>query len=292
MPTPKDLKQLRLALALGFLILLAGCAKKEEQLHATIETSMGDIVVRLFDRDTPKTVENFVGLADGTKLLPEGSEISQAKPFYDGLTFHRVIPDFMIQGGDPAGNGSGGPGYKFEDETYAEGQVLTGKIANIETAKSVFQQLIDPHLRKYRGESPIESIATLFESMQQAQGYEPMLEVTVEEIAAALGHEEPIIGRGALIHSVDYGTLCMANSGPNTNGSQFFIVTKKGGTPWLNGKHTVFGTVLSGMEVAEAIAAVPTQGPDAPIDPVVIKSIRINKVKVLVEEKPAEAETE
>ncbi len=282
---------LNLCAVVGLVMLFAGCAKKEKQLHATIDTSMGQIVVRLLDKDAPKTVENFIGLADGTKLLEEGDDIANAKPFYDGLTFHRVIPDFMIQGGDPLGNGSGGPGYKFEDETYTKGEPITGKIADKERAEYVFERLVVPHLREHRGQSPIEFVATLFGKMQEAQGFDPMLEVTVEELAEALGHEEPIVGQGDLINTVDYGTLCMANSGPNTNGSQFFIVTKNGGTPWLNGKHTVFGVVLSGMDIAEAISTVPTKAQNLPEEPVIINSIRINEVKVLVEE-PSEEESE
>lgn len=283
---------LGLGAALGLAFLFAGCAKKETQLHATIDTSMGQIVVRLLDKDAPKTVENFIGLADGTRLLDEGEDPANAKPFYDGLTFHRVIPDFMIQGGDPAGNGSGGPGYTFEDETYTEGEPLTGKIGDEARAEYVFEQWVVPHLREHRGQSPVEFIANLFGEMQQAQGFDPMYDVTVEEVAAALGKEGPLEGRGELINSVDYGTLCMANAGPNTNGSQFFIVTKEGGTPWLNGKHTVFGVVLSGMDVAEAISQVPTQGPDMPVEPVVINSIRVDEVKVKVEktaDEPSEA---
>src|SRR5216110_2821677 len=125
---------------------------------ASIQTNHGAIEVELFDDDAPKTVENFV------KLARDG--------FYDGVVFHRVIPDFMIQGGDPTGTGSGGPGYTFEDE---------------------------------------------------------------------FNH-----------HKVDRGALAMANAGPNTNGSQFFIVTADA-TPWLDGKHTVFGRVADGMEVIDKI---------------------------------------
>ncbi|MDQ8184049.1 peptidylprolyl isomerase [Pelagicoccus sp. SDUM812002] len=288
MRTNPNINCIALSATLSLLFLFAGCTKKETQLHATIDTSMGPIVVRLLDKDAPKTVENFVALADGSKLLAEGEDASTAKPFYDGLTFHRVIPDFMIQGGDPAGNGSGGPGYTFEDETYTEGEPLTGEIADQDRAEFVFEQWIVPHLREHRGESPIEFIAKLFGEMQQAQGFDPMYDVTVEELAEALEKEQPIVGRGELINSVDYGTLCMANAGPNTNGSQFFIVTKDGGTPWLNGKHTVFGTVISGMDVAEAISQVPTKAQNMPVEPVIINSIRVNEVKVVVEEKDEE----
>jgi cyclophilin family peptidyl-prolyl cis-trans isomerase len=145
---------------------------------ATLHTNQGDIAVELYDDDAPKTVENFLSLA--------------RKGFYDGVIFHRVIPDFMIQGGDPTGTGSGGPGYTFEDE---------------------FND-----------------------------------------------------------HPVARGALAMANAGPNTNGSQFFIVTAEA-TPWLDGKHTVFGRVTGGMDVVDAISALDTDGRDRPRQDVVIESV-------------------
>jgi peptidyl-prolyl cis-trans isomerase B (cyclophilin B) len=148
---------------------------------ATITTSMGPIEVELFDEDAPKTVENF------TKLAGEG--------FYDGLVFHRVIPDFMIQGGCPRGDGTGDPGYKFEDEF----------------------------------------------------------------------NDHPIVR----------GTLAMANAGPNTNGSQFFIVTAPA-TPWLDGKHTAFGQVTSGQDVVDAISAVDRDGADRPRAAVTMESVAIS----------------
>jgi len=148
---------------------------------ATMTTSKGAIELELFDADAPKTVGNF------TKLAREG--------FYDGLTFHRVISGFMLQGGCPQGTGTGGPGYTFEDE-------------------------INEHL----------------------------------------------IVRGA---------LAMANAGPNTNGSQFFIVTAAQ-CPWLDGKHTVFGEVAVGLDVVEAIEATPTDGRDRPTPPVQIESVTIS----------------
>jgi cyclophilin family peptidyl-prolyl cis-trans isomerase len=147
---------------------------------ATMTTSEGDIVLELFDEDAPKTVENF------RKLAGEG--------FYDGLIFHRVIREFMIQGGCPQGTGTGGPGYTFEDEI----------------------------------------------------------------------NEKKVV-RGA---------LAMANAGPNTNGSQFFIVTAEE-CPWLDGKHTVFGRVASGMEVVDAIDAVETDGRDQPTTAVGIERVAI-----------------
>jgi len=149
----------------------ASCAPKDSALgdgmFARIRTSRGEIVVRLEYAKTPLTVCNFVGLAEGALSAAGG------KPYYNGLTFHRVIADFMIQGGDPTGTGSGGPGYRFPDE-------------------------IDP----------------------------------------TLSHDGP-------------GVLSMANAGPGTNGSQFFITHKE--TPWLNGKHTVFGRVVDGQDVVNAV---------------------------------------
>ena len=143
-------------------------------------TSEGTLELELFDADAPKTVENF------TKLARDG--------FYDGIVFHRVIPDFMIQGGCPRGDGTGGPGYSFEDE---------------------------------------------FNDHPVARGY-----------------------------------LAMANSGPDTNGSQFFIVTTDE-APWLDGKHTVFGRVMSGQDVADRISLVDRDNRDRPLEPVVVESITI-----------------
>ena len=147
---------------------------------ATLHTNQGAIAIELFDEDAPKTVDNFV------KLARDG--------FYDGVIFHRVIPDFMIQGGDPTGTGTGGPGYTFEDE---------------------FNQ-----------------------------------------------------------HKVDRGALAMANAGPNTNGSQFFIVTADA-CPWLDGKHTVFGRVTNGMEIADTISALPSDARDKPHEDAVIERVEL-----------------
>jgi peptidyl-prolyl cis-trans isomerase B (cyclophilin B) len=146
-----------------------------------MHTTMGTIELELFDDDAPKTVENF------RKLAGDG--------FYDGIIFHRVIPDFMIQGGCPEGTGTGGPGYTFEDE---------------------------------------------FNS-----------------------------------HKVVRGALAMANAGPNTNGSQFFIVTADS-APWLDGKHTVFGRVSAGMDAVDAIEAAPTGARDRPLDPPSIESVELD----------------
>jgi peptidyl-prolyl cis-trans isomerase A (cyclophilin A) len=175
--------------------------KKVQQgkdLYATIKTSQGDIVVRLFSKDAPKTVENFVGLATGEKEWrhPQTGEPSK-KPLYDGTIFHRVIPDFMIQGGDPTGTGRGDPGYRFEDE-FQSGRTF----------------------------------------------------------------DKP-------------GLLAMANAGPNTNGSQFFITTSTPGH--LNNRHTIFGEVVKGYDVVAQISLVPRDRMDRPQTPVSITKIELSE---------------
>lgn len=167
--------------------------------YAVFNTSEGQIVARLFEKDAPNTVTNFVELAEGKRewTHPVGNKKSKDK-LYDGTIFHRVIPDFMIQGGDPAGNGMGGPGYRFEDETKGS-----------------------PHKFNVPGK------------------------------------------------------LAMANAGPNTNGSQFFITVAS--TDWLTGKHTIFGEVVEGQNVVEKISRVARNSQDKPNKPVVIESLVIER---------------
>lgn len=169
-------------------------------LYAVFETTLGDITCRLFPEKAPKTVDNFVGLANGTKESTDSkTRQREKKRFYDGLIFHRVIPNFMIQGGCPQGTGTGGPGYKFEDEFSKD-----------------------------------------------------------------LGFDKP-------------GKLAMANSGPGTNGSQFFITLAP--TDWLNQHHTIFGEVVKGQDVVEKIGAVPRDRQDRPQTPIVMKAVRIEDLK-------------
>src|SRR5919108_6017048 len=167
---------------------------------AVFDTTAGKMRCTLFEKETPETVANFIGLATGTKdwKNPVSGATKHGVPLYDGTIFHRVIPNFMIQGGDPAGNGMGGPGYEFEDETKGS-----------------------PH--KF---------------------------------------DKP-------------GKLAMANSGPNTNGSQFFITVAP--TTWLTGKHTIFGEVAEGQSVVEKISKVPRDRQDKPLKPGEVKSLKIER---------------
>ena len=169
-------------------------------IYATFETSLGNITCQLFEKEAPVTVANFIGLAEGTKEWTDPkSGQKMKKPFYNGLIFHRVIPNFMIQGGCPLGMGTGGPGYQFKDECVP-----------------------------------------------------------------SLGFDK--IGR-----------LAMANSGPGTNGSQFFITVAQ--TPWLNNKHTIFGQVTEGQDVMNKISNVSRGEHDKPIQNVVINKLVITRVK-------------
>lgn len=182
----------------GGAMLSASTSKTAPGRYAHLKTSHGTVVCELFPDKAPATVENFVGLATGEKAWrnPRTGEEKKAR-LYDGLAFHRVIPGFMIQGGDPLGTGMGGPGYQFEDE-----------------------------------------------------------------IVPDLIFDRP-------------GRLAMANAGPGTNGSQFFITLAP--TPWLNGRHTIFGQVVSGQNVIETISKVQRDGNDKPLKPVVLQKVDVKE---------------
>jgi peptidyl-prolyl cis-trans isomerase A (cyclophilin A) len=182
------------------LMFIGGLECEGEEVYAVFETSKGNITCLLYPQWAPKTVDNFIGLAEGTKewVEPKTGEKTK-KPLYTDTVFHRVIPGFMIQGGDPLGMGIGGPGYSFEDE-----------------------------------------------------------------FSTKLKFDRP-------------GRLAMANSGPDTNGSQFFITVES--TPWLNNRHTIFGQVTEGQGVVDAITKVKRDNRDRPSEPVILKRIIIKTEK-------------
>jgi cyclophilin family peptidyl-prolyl cis-trans isomerase len=223
-------------------------------VNVTLETSQGNIDLVLWPDMAPKTVENFV------KLGTEG--------FYNNTYFHRVIPDFMIQGGDPntkdkdrTNDGTGGPGYKFEDECYGTGAQVTGNVEDEDTAMLVWTKLIVPYMQSAK--APQNEIFEIVKQVQEQQAPEPMYGKTVEWYQDRTGLRDPLYTE-VLKAPVLYSYICMANSGPNTNGSQFFIVTKQPGTPWLDGKHTVFGKVVNGMDVVHKIENLPRDKSDNP----------------------------
>lgn len=241
-------------------------------LYADLVTSEGVITARLMEDDTPVTVSNFVGLATGKKewTTPEGKKVR--KPFYDGLIFHRVISNFMLQGGCPKGDGTGGPGYAFQDEVGRPTRV-EGPITNEILTYSVWQRYILPYIAKHKDDANPE-IKRIYDTVLKEQKGTALLGRTVSDIQKLTG-DTNLYAYPVLIAPVAYGTLCMANSGPNSNGSQFFIVTKTDGCDWLNGKHTVFGVVTKGMDIAQRIEGVAKNAQDKPLVPVVIKSVKV-----------------
>jgi len=219
-----------------------------------IVTTYGTIELEMWPDLAPKTVANFI------KLGSEG--------YYNGTYFHRVIPDFMIQGGCPntkdkdrSNDGRGDPGYKFEDECYGNGAEITGEIKDQAAAEVVWNKLIVPHMQNNR--TPNAEIDALVKECQSSRTLTPLMNHTVDYYHEKTGITDKIYTQ-ILKAPVAYGTLCMANSGPNTNGSQFFIVTKKGGASWLDGKHTVFGKVTKGMDVVLKIEGLPRDTNDNP----------------------------
>jgi cyclophilin family peptidyl-prolyl cis-trans isomerase len=245
-------------LLVGLIFLSLSLTLSAKNITALIKTNMGDIEVELTKDLTPKTVDNFV------KLANEG--------FYEGIYFHRVIPNFMIQGGCPntlnknrADDGTGNPGYKFEDETYSTigAKKLTGKITSEQEAIRLYQEILVPYMQA-NGDKADSEISNIMKNIAEQQSGAPIMTKTYEYFYDKTGLPA-LTSKGELIASVDYGTLCMANSGPNTNGSQFFIVTKKEGAAWLNGKHTVFGKVTKGMDIVHEIEQLPRDKKDNPL---------------------------
>ena len=243
----------------------------------TMETNMGTIKIELWPNIAPKTVANFAGLANGTKEWTDPKTKKKVKkPFYDGLIFHRVIKNFMIQGGCPFGKGNGDPGYKFEDECYEEGkEIKSGKITDEAMANEVFSQIVLPHLQSTNEETRDKEIGKILDECNKMRSGKPIMKHPVEWYIEKAGFKGKFKAKGKLKATVDYGVLAMANSGPNTNGSQFFIVTNKNGTPHLNGKHTVFGKVIEGMDVVLKIQDVAKGKSDKPVQDVVMKKVRV-----------------
>lgn len=243
-----------------------------------ISTSQGDIEAELFSDQAPETVANFLGLAEGTKEFTDPKSGEKVKrPFYDGLVFHRVIKNFMLQGGCPLGTGTGDPGYKFKDEISAtslgldkeKAVELTGQpnpALGIRSQADAQRMLLGPVFRKLN----INSQADLDQKKKEVQ--EALDKLTVAEVFEAQGYKYD----NTLTSTPPVrGVLAMANSGPGTNGSQFFI--NQVDTPWLRGKHTVFGKVTKGMDIVDKIAEVPVGPGSKPLEPVIIKSIRQKK---------------
>jgi cyclophilin family peptidyl-prolyl cis-trans isomerase len=268
------------------LVVSAAVAKedavdKQEPL-CLIKTTKGDIYVRLFASETPKTVANFIGLAEGTKEFadPNAGPVDPSnpktvkRPFYDGLIFHRVIKDFMIQGGCPLGTGSGGPGYKFEDEINADALGLDKLKAVDEKSQAhswlavrsqdEFNRVVIGPLVRSMGITTNDQLKARLDDVNKR-----LAELTLKDVYTNQGYR---YNTALKSHGLKRGVLAMANSGPNTNGSQFFINLVD--TPWLTGKHTVFGEVVKGMDVVDAIGAVKVGAGDKPVEPVKIISIR------------------
>ena len=250
-------------------------AEKDPNPHALIKTSMGDIEVELFADAAPKTVANFLGLAEGTKEFTDPKTGKKVKrPYYDGLTFHRVIKNFMLQGGCPLGTGTGGPGYKFKDEINAESLGLDKIKAfdkegrphdwlGIRSQAQFHQRILRPVLK----EMGIENQEQLDKRNDEVKA--KLKTLSLADCYRIMGYEfeDDLKSRKPV-----KGSLAMANAGPNTNGSQFFI--NHADTPWLTGKHTVFGKVVSGMDVVDKIANVKVGPGSAPAEEVKILSIR------------------
>ena len=270
------------------LALPIGAAEEEPEKKADapdpqciIKTNMGEIVVKLYAKETPRTVANFIGLAEGLVEFKDPNSGDPVKrPYYDGLIFHRVIKDFMIQGGCPQGTGRGNPGYRFQDEINADA-------LGLHTMKAV-----DPQMRPHawlgvRTQEDFNNtvLRPLFRAMgitsdeelqkRQEEVNQRVTSMSLKDVYTNLGYKYDDKLKS---HPPKRGSLAMANSGPNTNGSQFFINLKD--TPWLTGKHTVFGEVVRGMNVVDSIGSVRVAPPtNRPVEPVRIISIRTVKAQ-------------
>lgn len=240
-----------------------------------IQTSMGNIILELFPEEAPETVANFIGLAEGTKPFvdPETGEMV-TRPYYDGQIFHRVIDDFMIQGGSPTGLGNGTPGYSFRDEINARSLGLDRMPAFDEEgvphpflrigSQAQFQSVILQPLLAQMGIASQQELEANLPAVE-----ERISNLTVMDVYENQGYEynERLVSRLPV-----RGVIAMANAGPDSNGSQFFINLID--TDWLAGKHTVFGRVREGMDVVDAIGRTQTDEMDRPVEPVRILQVR------------------
>jgi len=246
---------------------------------ADIVTNKGTIRVALFADEAPQSVATFLALADGTREFTDPTTTTQVKrPFYDGLTFHRIIQGFMIQGGDPLGTGAGGPGFSFADEINATSLGLDKETVLIEGDQPnqacgyQMQQFSQAFVMPALIARNVGPQSTQAEQMAALNAILPDLrKITLRQFYEKLGYVYDDTLPPS--HRPMKGSLAMANSGPNTNGSQFFI--NLGDTPHLAGKHTVFGHVISGFEIVEAIGALAVDPVSSrPLEPVTIVSIR------------------
>ena len=270
-----------LTIALSLFMASASFAQeivKEKPTNPVLlmKTNFGDVYIEMFPEEAPKTVANFMDLATGKRVFVDHkTKAKVTRPFYDGLRFHRVIKEFMIQGGDPKGNGTGGPGYSFEDEINADDLGLHKQKAlkdgrphsylPIRNQNDFQRTLMHPLFQKMG----IRSQADLDKRSEEVK--KRIDNLTLKDAYENMGHRfnEKLKSRPP-----QKGMLAMANSGPNTNGSQFFINLID--TPWLAGKHTVFGKVVKGMDVVEKIGETPVGTGSMPQKEVKIISIRVH----------------
>jgi len=273
------MRNVTLTIGMMLCVLAAGIGwtgekKQKDNPVYVIQTTLGDIEVELFQSETPKTVANFIGLAEGTKEFEDSKTGKKVKrPYYNGLIFHRVIKNFMIQSGCPLGNGRGGPGYTFADEIDAKALGLD-KMKVFGPQKGLHRFLMIHSQEEYQ-----RNIMTpLFRAMninsqeefdQRKKEVETRLDtLTLKEAYENMGY---VYSDNGSEHPPVRGSLAMANAGPNTNGSQFFINLVD--TDWLTGKHTVFGKVVKGMDVVDKIGAVKVDSGQKPVKDVKIISV-------------------
>ena len=273
------MRKVTLTIGMMICILTAGLGwtgetKQKENPVYVIQTTLGDIDVELFQNETSKTVANFIGLAEGTKEFEDSQTGKKVKrPYYTGLIFHRVIQNFMIQGGCPLGDGRGGPGYTFADEIDATALGLD-KIKAFGPQKGPHRFLMIRSQEEFQR----SILMPLFRAMninsqeeldRRKKEFEARLDkLTLKEAYENMGY---VFSEDGSEHPPVRGSLAMANAGPNTNGSQFFINLVD--TDWLTGKHTVFGKVVKGMDVVDKIGAVKVDSGQKPVKDVKIISI-------------------